>query len=126
MNTFLFMISTSTPPRVCHLLSFLACLIHVSVSGNFIYQNYRQALEKISIDSVKLGVLSTKLRVTSEDYEGYLMSEREYLQNLRTEPPEVGQTVDYMEHLSKLYEYKCVYLFIFRVISDLSGIQGCK
>jgi hypothetical protein len=74
------------------------------LSGNFIFQNYRQALEKIEIDSAKLGALSAKLGTTAEDYEGYLKSERDYLAKLRTEPPEVTQTADYMDLLSKLYE----------------------
>jgi len=76
--------------------------------GNFIYQNYRQALEKIDIDSRKLGALSAKLKTTSADYEQYLTDERQYLRALKTEPIEVVLTADYMELLHKLYDYKYV------------------
>ncbi|KAF9472022.1 hypothetical protein BDN70DRAFT_909241 [Pholiota conissans] len=45
-------------------------------SANFIYQNYRQALEKISVDGKSLADLSVRLKVTNADYERYLEEER--------------------------------------------------
>jgi len=71
-------------------------------SGNFIYQNYRQALERIEIDTPRLAALSTKLGIGSEDYEQYLNLERAHLAALQTEPEDVKATVDYMEHLFEL------------------------
>ena len=71
-------------------------------SGNFIYQNYRQALERIEIDTPRLAALSTKLRIGSDEYEQYLDLERAYLAALQTEPEDVKATVDYMEHLFEL------------------------
>lgn len=50
-----------------------------------------------------LNILASKLGTTSEDYEAYLASEREYLRNLRVEPPEVVETANYIDHLIKLY-----------------------
>jgi hypothetical protein len=70
--------------------------------GNFIYQNYRQALERIQIDTPRLAALSTKLGISGEDYERYLELERAYLMGLRTEPQEVKATADYMEQLFEL------------------------
>lgn len=77
-------------------------------SGNFIYQNYRQALERIEIDTPRLAVLSTKLGIGSDDYEQYLELERAYLAALQTEPEDVKATVDYMEHLFELDNLKYV------------------
>jgi hypothetical protein len=71
--------------------------------GNFIFQNYRQALERIKTSSEQLALLTSKLGTTAKDYKDYLTSKREYLRNLRVEPPEVVQKADYIDHLSKLY-----------------------
>jgi hypothetical protein len=78
--------------------------------GNFIYQNYRQALERIEIDTPRLATLSTKLGVSSDDYEHYLELERAYLAGLRAEPENVKATADYMEQLFELDNLK--YRFI--------------
>ena len=76
--------------------------------GEFIYQNYRQAVEKIQYDGEKLAVLSAQLCTTSADYDGYLKSERDYLKSLKTEPIEVTSKIDYMELLVKLYHLQYV------------------
>ncbi|KAJ6608426.1 hypothetical protein B0H10DRAFT_2166582 [Mycena sp. CBHHK59/15] len=61
-------------------------------SGNFIYQNYRQAIEKIKINRQKLGVLEYQLGTTSQDYEQYLLTEQQYFKGLRSEPENVSNT----------------------------------
>jgi hypothetical protein len=70
--------------------------------GNFIYQNYRQALNRIRDNTPKLEALSVQLNADASDYEAYLNAEREYLESLKTEPEDVLRTVKYMEALSKL------------------------
>ncbi|PPQ92071.1 hypothetical protein CVT25_007241, partial [Psilocybe cyanescens] len=75
-------------------------------SGNFIYENYRQALEKIQIDSPHLAQLLTQLKIGQEDYENYLKSERKYLAGLRMEPAEEQASAEYMEHLFDLSSLK--------------------
>ena len=70
--------------------------------GNFIFQNYRQALEIIQIDSPHLAELSRKLGVGEDDYENYLKSERDYLASLRSEPAEEQAQAEYMELLFEL------------------------
>jgi len=77
-----------------------------SFQGNFILQNYRQALDKIATDGAKLAVLSQKLGTSATDYESDLKAERDYLQALKTEPESVQATVNYMEVLSKSYAAK--------------------
>ena len=72
------------------------------MEGSFIYQNYRQALEKIEIESVRLAELSTKLKIGPEDYENYLQEERKYLAGLRTEPENEQGQAEYMELLFDL------------------------
>ncbi|KAJ6464986.1 hypothetical protein C8R45DRAFT_1107214 [Mycena sanguinolenta] len=72
-----------------------------AASGNFIFQNYRQATEKIAMNTVHLQVLEDRLHTTAADYELYLMQERNHLEALKREPPDVVWTVEYMELLQK-------------------------
>ncbi|KAH9923875.1 uncharacterized protein B0H18DRAFT_878327 [Fomitopsis serialis] len=57
-------------------------------SGNFIYNNYRQALDIIQEDGCVLAALSAELNTSDNDYEEYLRQEREYLRGRKAEPPE--------------------------------------
>ncbi|KAJ7692021.1 hypothetical protein B0H14DRAFT_3531662 [Mycena olivaceomarginata] len=72
-----------------------------AASGNFIYQNYRQAIEKIAINSGQLSLLESTLGTTAADYEAYHAAEVKYFQNLRKEPEDVQHVVDYVEKLLK-------------------------
>jgi len=76
--------------------------------GNFIYQNYRHALDRIRSDTPKLHALSAKLKTTPTDYKAYLDSERQYLESLKSEPEDVLRTVKYIESLTKLQELQSV------------------
>jgi hypothetical protein len=82
-------------------------------SGNFIFQNYRQALERIETNGERLALLASKLGTTPDDYEAYLNSEREYLAGLRVEPAEDVLKADYIELLNKLYRLQCVVFLCF-------------
>ncbi|KAJ6552543.1 hypothetical protein B0H10DRAFT_2229907 [Mycena sp. CBHHK59/15] len=75
-------------------------------SGNFIFQNYRQALEKISASTQLLEDLERALKTCGEDYEKYLNDEKEYFLSRKSEPPEVAETVQYMDLLIKLRDVK--------------------
>ena len=57
----------------------------IELLGNFIYQNYRQALEQIQIDTPQLATLSTRLGIGPDDFERYLEEEWAYLTGLRHE-----------------------------------------
>ncbi|KAJ6624401.1 hypothetical protein B0H10DRAFT_2212814 [Mycena sp. CBHHK59/15] len=72
-------------------------------SGNFIYQNYRQALEKIALNREQLSELERRLGTTAEDYEKDHITEIKYFESLRSEPDNIKQTADYMDVLHKLY-----------------------
>ncbi|KAJ7713193.1 hypothetical protein B0H14DRAFT_2413947 [Mycena olivaceomarginata] len=72
-----------------------------AASGNFIYQNYRQALEKIAINAGQLSLLESSLGTTAADYEHYHATEVKYFQDLRKEPEDVQRTVDYIGKLQK-------------------------
>ncbi|KAJ7016733.1 hypothetical protein C8F04DRAFT_1201568 [Mycena alexandri] len=74
-----------------------------AASGNFIYQNYRQAREKERITRGQLYALEQRTHATAADYEAALLSEQEYFKGLRSEPAEVSHVVEYMDLLTKLY-----------------------
>ncbi|KAJ7062971.1 hypothetical protein B0H15DRAFT_794769, partial [Mycena belliarum] len=63
-------------------------------SGNFIYQNYRQAVEKIRINRAQLEELERRLGTTGADYEKDLKSEQAYFKSLRSEPAGTSDTAD--------------------------------
>ena len=85
------------------------CPFIVISKGNFIYGNYRQALEHIQINGEALTKLSVKLGKTGTEYEWYLTEEREYLKGLNIEPIEVLFTIDYMDLLTKLQQFQNVF-----------------
>ncbi|KAJ6620823.1 hypothetical protein B0H10DRAFT_1791286 [Mycena sp. CBHHK59/15] len=74
-----------------------------ALSGNFIYQNYRQALEKIALNREQLAELERSLGTTVEDYEKDHLEEVKYFESLRSEPAEIQRTADYMDCLQKLH-----------------------
>ncbi|KAF8881743.1 hypothetical protein BD779DRAFT_1445242 [Infundibulicybe gibba] len=67
-------------------------------SGNFIYNNYRQAQEIIRADGARLMTLSKELKTGPNDYERYLASEREYLERLKREPPEAKRNHEMLDY----------------------------
>jgi hypothetical protein len=78
------------------------------LSGTFIYHNYRQALDIIREGGQKLAILSSSLHLGPDDYENFLILERQYLHDLKTEPEEVSHTIEYMEALGRLEEARYV------------------
>jgi hypothetical protein len=78
----------------------------IELIGNFIYQNYRQALERIEIDSPQLAALSSRLEIGPDDFERYLEEERAYLTGLRHERADVKETADYMDLLFELNDFR--------------------
>ncbi|KAJ6617355.1 hypothetical protein B0H10DRAFT_2434508 [Mycena sp. CBHHK59/15] len=74
-----------------------------AASGNFIFQNYRQALEKITFNGATLSALEAQLGTTADDYEKDHQTEVKYFQSLRSEPDTIQQTMDYMDWLLKLH-----------------------
>lgn len=94
--------------------------------GNFIYQNYRQALERIQIDAPQLAALSTRLEIGPDDFERYLEEERAYLTGLRYEREGVKETADYMDLLFELDDLQYVLSQPFDVYMLTKGTQEEK
>ncbi|KAJ6600154.1 hypothetical protein B0H10DRAFT_2231026 [Mycena sp. CBHHK59/15] len=58
-----------------------------AASGNFIFQNYRQAIEKMTSNKLKLRALEEQLHTTAADYQKDLKDEAHHLDSLKNEPP---------------------------------------
>ncbi|KAJ6493883.1 hypothetical protein DFH09DRAFT_1104346 [Mycena vulgaris] len=71
-------------------------------TGNFIFQNYRQAIKKINVNTPQLEALEQKTKTSAPDYKKFLQDEKDYFAARKSEPPEVVRTVDYMDLLEKL------------------------
>ncbi|KAK1235915.1 hypothetical protein PQX77_000848 [Marasmius sp. AFHP31] len=75
-------------------------------SGNFIYQNYRQALRRIAADTPLFTELCEQYGVSEEDCERFLREETDHLSREYQEPPELAARLDYVELLQKLSQQK--------------------
>ncbi|KAK1219024.1 hypothetical protein PQX77_018276 [Marasmius sp. AFHP31] len=78
----------------------------LSLFRNFIYQNYRQALERIAANQPLYQDLCQQWGVTDEDCEQFLRDERAHFSKEHQEPPEVKVRLDYVELLQKLTRLK--------------------
>ena len=75
------------------------------MAGRFIYNNYRQALERIATNTPQLNVLVQKLKLKQEnDIEEYLEEERRYLEEVvrEEEHDEVTISAEYVTLLESL------------------------
>ncbi|EPT04892.1 hypothetical protein FOMPIDRAFT_1045565 [Fomitopsis schrenkii] len=70
--------------------------------GNFIFNNYWQALGIISKSLAVLAVLCSQLSIATMDLEHYLEEEQEYHQTQKPEPPKAAQEIEYMDILKRL------------------------
>lgn len=59
--------------------------------------------------STELSEISTRLGISSDDFEGYLQDERVYLLGLQSEPPEETVRFQYFEALQDLEKSRCVH-----------------
>ncbi|KAL0057126.1 hypothetical protein AAF712_016245 [Marasmius tenuissimus] len=75
-------------------------------SGNFIYQNYRQALAKITAEELLFHELCEKWGVTEEDCEQFLQDEITHFLKEHKEPLELAVKLDYVELLQQLMRTK--------------------
>ncbi|KAJ8087277.1 hypothetical protein PM082_006107 [Marasmius tenuissimus] len=75
-------------------------------SGNFIFQNYRQAVERIATDGPLLSELCQEYGISEDDCERFLREETEHFSREYQESPEVATWLDYLELLQKLMRHK--------------------
>lgn len=94
-----------------------------SVAGTFIYNNYRQALKIKTEDGAALASFSETHGTTSDDFERFLIDEREYLKGLHEEPPEIIVKISYVDALQALDEAQYVNLLNIVYFYSLTNVQ---
>ncbi|KAL0057440.1 hypothetical protein AAF712_015921 [Marasmius tenuissimus] len=75
-------------------------------SGNFIFQNYLQALLRIETDEPLFQDLCDCQGISQGDCECFLQEEIEHFSKEHKEPPDVAMRLDYVELLQKLTKQK--------------------
>ncbi|KAL0058201.1 hypothetical protein AAF712_015134 [Marasmius tenuissimus] len=74
-----------------------------AASGNFIYQNYRQALQRLATDVPLFEEACVALSITPENCEQFLAAEREHFKKTFEDPAEEEQQLEYVELLRRLW-----------------------
>ncbi|KAF8169212.1 hypothetical protein K438DRAFT_1983518 [Mycena galopus ATCC 62051] len=75
-----------------------------AVSGTFIFQNYRQALEKITFNRSQLTTLEAELGTSADDYESFHQAEVQFFQDLHSEPQQLKEAAEYIDLLLKMLQ----------------------
>ncbi|KAK1217449.1 hypothetical protein PQX77_019914 [Marasmius sp. AFHP31] len=74
-----------------------------AASGNFIYQNYRQALQRLATDVPLFEEACIRLSITPENCEQFLIAEREHFNRTSEDPEEEEERLEYVELLQRLW-----------------------
>ncbi|KAG2121555.1 hypothetical protein BD769DRAFT_1629407 [Suillus cothurnatus] len=77
--------------------------------SQFMYQNYKQALDTINNLTPIVEELKTQLKITDADFERWNIEELEYLQHLSTEQEYDPQKIAYVEALQSLTKAEAEY-----------------
>ncbi|EJT99359.1 hypothetical protein DACRYDRAFT_118093 [Dacryopinax primogenitus] len=73
-----------------------------AVLGEFIFQNYRQALKIIQTEGPAVGTLLKNLNLTSNDLDQFCLDEKNFFSNLQREPEMDEKAFDYLDVLKLL------------------------
>lgn len=93
---------------------FFVCLNHNAniISGNFLWNHYREALKSVQTLTVELSVIKAELGITDHDFSQFILQERAYLESLKQPPVRDQICIQYVEALDELAERKLVVHFV--------------
>ena len=77
------------------------------MTGKFLVNNYHQALRILQGEDALRASMAVH-GFTGNDFNNWLKEERQYLENLKREPPEETLEMEYYTQLVKFYEYEYV------------------
>jgi hypothetical protein len=77
----------------------MGCNLNTHPSGNFLLNNYKQALKIIKEYGPEVEAFKTQLAISDTTFEEWLNNEREFLLALKDEPDEWGLKCSYVEAL---------------------------
>jgi hypothetical protein len=75
-------------------------------SGQWLFKNYRDALDRIKVGEPQLQEMLQKLKLSTQDLEKFLEDERAYLNNVDREDSDdaVAKSAEYVQLLLKLQD----------------------
>ena len=81
-------------------------LMLTTLLANFLYQNYRQALQILEDEEHTVSVAEDVAGCNRRDFQQYLQEELEYLSSVKADPPELTAQIEYANALKQYYETK--------------------
>jgi hypothetical protein len=81
-------------------------LVPMTLSANFLYQNYRQALQILEHEEHAVSIVEHFASCNHQDFLQFLQEECLYLNSLNTDPPELAAQIKYANALKWYYETK--------------------
>jgi hypothetical protein len=81
-------------------------LVPTTLSANFLYQNYRQALQILEHEEHAVSVVEDATCCNRQDFPQFLQEELAYLSSLNADPPELTVQIEYANALKRYYETK--------------------
>ena len=81
-------------------------LVLTTSLANFLYQNYRQALQILENEEHAMSIAEDVTHCNRQDFPRYLQEELLYLNSLKADPPELTARIEYANALKKYYESK--------------------
>lgn len=78
----------------------------MTLSANFLYQNYRQALQILECEETTVSMVEQSTGCSRQDFPQYLQDELVYLNGLKADPPELTARIEYANALKRYYETK--------------------
>lgn len=85
-------------------------LVPTTLSANFLYQNYKQALHILEHEEHAVSVVEKAGEYNRRDFPQFLQEELLYLNSLNADPPELTAQIEYANALKRYYETKYVLL----------------
>jgi hypothetical protein len=82
------------------------------ISGNFLWNHYREALKSVQTLTVELSIIKAELGITDDDFSQYILQEHAYLESLKQLPAREQIYIWYVDALDELAEWKLVVHFV--------------
>lgn len=78
--------------------------MQTNLSGNFLWNHYREVLNSVQTLTAELTVIKAELSLTDDDFPRFLKEEHDYLDGLKQPPVRDQLCIRYVEVLDELAE----------------------
>jgi hypothetical protein len=81
-------------------------ITHINLSGNFLWNHYREALKSVQTLTAELTIIKAELSLTDDAFPQFLKEEHAYLDGLKQPPVRDQLCIRYVEVLDELAEWR--------------------